>query len=146
MGAITVEDGGVELIRALQLDDRGLKEPLIRAIFGPAIVPFVDVGVMAFSAFGFELSPLHAGRQDIQNIVQDVKEREFGLWPLVAPMQMRVDRPIEVTTRDFRGNLMKDEGGMYGGAVGIHRPVLPDEGGLYEPQKYPVNSLILPYL
>ena len=141
-----MEDGCVKLIRALQLDDRGLKEPLIRAIFGPAIVPFVDVGVMEFMALGFELSPLHTGMQDIQNIVKDFKEREFGLWPFVAPMQMWVDIPIEVTTRDFRGNLMKDECGMYGGGVGIHRPVLPDEGGLYEPQKCPANSLILSYL
>jgi len=141
-----VENGGVELIGFMQLDNRGTKERVIRAIFGPAIVPFVDIGVMEFIARGFELLPLHAGMQDIQNIVKDFKEREFGLWPFVAPMQMRVDIPIEVTTRDFRGNLMKDECGMYGGAVGIHRPVLPDEGGLYEPQKYPVNSLILSYL
>ena len=50
-----MENGGVELIGLMQLDNRGLKERLIRAIFGPSIVPFIDVGVMEFIALGFEL-------------------------------------------------------------------------------------------
>ena len=56
-----MENRGVELIGVMQMDDRGFKERLIRAIFGPAIVPFVHVGVMEFVALGFELCPLNAG-------------------------------------------------------------------------------------
>ena len=62
-----MENGSIELIGLMQLDNRGLKERLIRAIFRPSIVPFIDVGVMEFIALGFELIPLHAGMQDIQN-------------------------------------------------------------------------------
>ena len=64
-----MENGGVELIGLMQLDNRGLQERLIRAIFGPSIVPFIDVGVMEFIALGFELIPLNPGMQDIQNVI-----------------------------------------------------------------------------
>ena len=77
-----MENGGVELIGLMQLDNRGIKERLIRAIFGPPIVPFIDVGVMEFIALGFELIPLHPGMQDIQNVVKDFVEREFWLCPI----------------------------------------------------------------
>jgi hypothetical protein len=69
-----VAHGGVELIGVMQLDDRGLKERLLRAIFRPAIVPFVDVGVMEFVALRCELVPLNPSMQDIQNLVQDLVE------------------------------------------------------------------------
>jgi len=39
-----MENGGVELIGLMQLDDRCFKERLVGAIFGPSIMPFVDIG------------------------------------------------------------------------------------------------------
>ena len=56
-----MKNGGVELVGVMQMENRGLKEGLIRAIFRPAIVPFLHVGVMEFAAIGVELGPLHAG-------------------------------------------------------------------------------------
>jgi hypothetical protein len=56
---------------------------LIRAIFGPSIVPFIDVGVMEFIAFGFELIPLNPGMQDIHFpfAVQKVQKLNFQGGP-----------------------------------------------------------------
>ena len=78
-------NGGVELIGLMQLENRRLKERLIRAIFGPSIVPFIDVGVMEFIALGFELIPLNPGMQDIQNVVKDFGSctRPLRIIPLV---------------------------------------------------------------
>lgn len=66
-----MKHGGVELIGVMQMENRGLKEGLIRASFGPAIVPCIHVGVMGFVAIGVELVPLHAGMEDIQNVVKE---------------------------------------------------------------------------
>ena len=104
-----MEDRGVELISVMQRDNRGLKEALIRAIFRPAMVPFVDVRVMEFVAFCFELVPLHPRMQARQNVVEDLVQGEFGLWPSVGPVQMGIDIAVEVSTRDCRGNVMEDE-------------------------------------
>ena len=76
-----MENGGVELIGLMQLDNRGLQERLIRAIFGPSIVPFIDVGVMEFIALGFELIPLHPGMQDIQNVVKRTSDTILSFSP-----------------------------------------------------------------
>jgi len=83
-----MENRGVELIGLRQLENRGMKECLIRAIFGPSIVPFIDVGVMEFIALGFELIPLNPSMQDIQNVVKDFVEREFWLWPCFGSFQI----------------------------------------------------------
>ena len=74
---------------------------------------------MEFVAFCFELVPLNPSMQDIQNVVKNLVEREFGLWPFVGPLQMGVDIAVEVSTRDFRGNVMEDEWGVYGVELGI---------------------------
>jgi hypothetical protein len=81
--------------------------------------------------------------QDIQNVVKNLVEREFGLWPFVGPLQMGVDIAVEVSTRDFRGNVMEDEWGVYGVELGIHRHILPDEGGVFKSQKRPCYPFIL---
>ena len=86
-----MENGGVELIGLMQLDNRGLKECLIRAIFGPSIVPFIDVGVMEFIALGFELIPLNPSMQDIQNVVKDFVEREFWLGSCSGSFQIGIN-------------------------------------------------------
>lgn len=104
-----MENGGVELIGVMQLDNRSLKERLIRAIFRPSIVPFLDVGVMEFIALGFELIPLNSGMQDIQNIVKDFVEREFWLWSCCGSFQMRINVSVKVFTRDFGRNPIVDE-------------------------------------
>ena len=101
-----MKNGGIELIGVMEMDDRSCKKRLIRAIFGPAIVPFVHVGVMEFVACGFELVPLNPGMEDIQNVVKDFVEREFGLWPFCGSFQMGVDISIKVFTRDFSWNPM----------------------------------------
>lgn len=56
-----MENGGIKLIRVMQVDDRRCKEGLIRTIFGPPIVPFVHVRVVEFLPVGFQLCPLNAG-------------------------------------------------------------------------------------
>src|SRR5262252_3308546 len=91
IGTITVKNGGVELIGVMQqMENRGLKEGLIRAIFRPAIVPFIHVGVMEFVAMGVELGPRHASMEDIQDVVKDFVERQFRLWPFFGLFQMGV--------------------------------------------------------
>jgi len=69
-----MEPRGVELIGVMQLDNRGMKECLIRAIFGPPIVPLVPVRVVEFLPVGFQLFPLHAGVKDIQDVMKDFVE------------------------------------------------------------------------
>jgi hypothetical protein len=115
------------------MDDGSFKERLIGPVFGPTIVPFVHIGVMEFIALGFELIPLHASMQDIQNVVKDFVEREFGLWPCFGSFQMGIDVSVKVLTRDFGGNPMVDKRRSRGFGLGIHRQILPDEGGSIEP-------------
>lgn len=124
-----MENGGVELIGVMQLDNRGMKERLIRAIFGPSIVPFIDVGVMEFIALGVELIPLNPGMQDIQNVVKDFVEREFWLWPCFGSFQMGINVSVKVFTRDFGRNPIVDERRHRSFELSIHRHLLPDEGG-----------------
>ena len=138
-----MEHRGVELVGVMQLDDRSLKEALIRAIFRPAIVPFVDIGVMEFVTFGFELVPLHPRMQDRQNVVKDLVEREFRLWPCVGPVQMGVDIAVEVSPGDFRRNVMEDEWRVYRVGLGIHRHILLNEGGGFKTQKRSSYSFII---
>ena len=124
-----MENGGVELIGLMQLDNRGIKERLIRAIFGPSIVPFIDVGVMEFIALGFELIPLNPGMQDVQNVVKDFVEREFWLWSCFGSFQIGINISVKVFTRDFGRNPIVDERRHRSFELDIHRPILPDEGG-----------------
>ena len=79
-----MKHGGVELISLVEMENRGLKECLIRAIFGPPIVPFIHVGVMEFVAMSLQLVPLNASMEDIQNVVKDFVERQFRLWPFLG--------------------------------------------------------------
>lgn len=104
-----MENGGVELSGVMQLENRSLKERLIRAIFRPSIVPCIDIGVMECIALGFALIPLHAGMQDIQNRVKDFVEREFWLWSCCGSFQMRINVSVKVFTRDFGRNPIGDE-------------------------------------
>ena len=69
-----MQNGGVELIGLVEMENRGLKERLIRAIFGPPMVPFIHVGVMEFVTMGLQLVPLNASVEDIQNVVKDFVE------------------------------------------------------------------------
>ena len=66
-----MEDRGVKLLGLMQMDNRGFKERLIGAIFGPSIVPFIDVAVMEFISLCFKLLPLNTPMQDIQNVVEN---------------------------------------------------------------------------
>jgi hypothetical protein len=61
------------------MDNRGLKKRLIGAIFGPAIVPLVDIGPVQFVLCGLELMPLDTSVQHVQDIVKDLVEGEFRL-------------------------------------------------------------------
>ena len=138
-----MKNGGIELIGLMEMEDRSGKKRLIRAIFGPAIVPFVHVGVMEFVACGFELVPLNPGMEDIQNVVKDFVEREFGLWPFCGSFQMGVDISIKVFTRDFSWNPMEDECRVCSFDLGIHHPILPDEGDSCESQTFSYYPFIL---
>jgi hypothetical protein len=141
-----VKNGGVELIGLVQMENRGLKERLIRAIFGPPIVPFIHVGVMEFVAIGLKLVPLKACMEDIKNVVKDFVERQLRPGPFFRSFQMGVNVSVKVSARDFGWNPMVDErrGGGFG--LGIHRQILPDEGGQFATQRLLYYSFILPYL
>jgi len=128
------------------MENRGLKECLIRAIFGPPIVPFIHVGVMEFVAIGLQLVPLNASMEDIQNVVKDFVERQLRLWPFFGSFQMGVNVSVKVFTRDFGWNPMVDERRGCGFGLGIHRQILPDAGGQFATQKLLHYSFILPYL
>ena len=129
-----MEHRGVELSGLLQLDNRGRQAGVIRAIFGPSIAPFIDVGVMEVLALGFELIPLNAGMQDIQNVVKDFVEREFWLWPCFGAFQMAINVSVKIFTRDFGRYPIVDKRRHRGFALGIHHPILPDAGGEIAPQ------------
>ena len=92
-------------------------------------MPFVDVGVMEFIALCFQLIPLNTCMQDIQNVVKDFIERKLWLWPCFGPFQMGINISVKVFTRDFGRNPMVDERSRGGFGLGIHRHILPDEGG-----------------
>ena len=141
-----MKHGGVELISLVEMENRGLKEGLIRAIFGPAIVPFIHVGVMEFVAIGVELVPLHAGMEDIQDVVKDFVERQFRLWPFFGLFQMGVNVSVKVFPRNFGWNPMVDKRRGCGFGVGIHRQILPDKGGQFTTQTLLYYPFILPYL
>ena len=126
-----MEPRGVELIGVMPLENRGRKECLRRAIFGPPIVPFIDVGVMEFIALDVELIPLHPGMQDIQNIVKDFVEREFWLWPCFGSFQMGIHVAVKVLTSDFGRHVIVNERRGGGCGLCIHRSVLPNEGGRF---------------
>jgi len=141
-----VEDRSVELIALMQMDNGGFKEGLIRAIFGPAMVPFVYIGVMEFVALGFELVPLNAGMEDIENVVKDFVERELGLGSFFGFFQMGINVPIKVFATDFSWNALIDERRGRGFELGIHRGILPDEGDQFEAPYFPYYLFILSYL
>jgi hypothetical protein len=85
MRAITVENRGIELLGGMEVDHGGLKESLIGAVFGPAVVPLVDVGPVQCVLAGFELVPLDARVQDVQDVVENLVEREsLGFGPFVG--------------------------------------------------------------
>src|ERR1700704_3086068 len=130
----------------MQMENRGRKEDLIRAIFRPAIVPFIHVGVMEFVAMVVELGPLHAGMEDIQDVVKDFVERQFRLWPFFGLFQMGVNVSVKVFPRDFGWNPMVDKRRGCGFGLGIHGPMLPDEGGLFTTQILLYYAFILAYL
>jgi hypothetical protein len=48
---------------------------------------------MEFVALGLELIPLHAGMEDVQDVVKDFVEREFWLWSFFRRL-MHID-PVE---------------------------------------------------
>lgn len=110
------------------------------------MVPFVHVRVMEFIAFGFELVPLNAGMEDIENVVKDFVERELGFWPFFGSFQMGVNLPVKVFATDLSRDVLVDERSGRGLELGIHRHLLSDEGGQFEAPYFPCYSLILPYL
>jgi hypothetical protein len=128
-----VEHREVKLIGLMQMDDRSCKEGLIRAIFGPPMVPFVHVGVVEFVALGLELVPLNASMEDIQNVVEDFVERQLRLWSCFGSFHMGFNVPVKVFARDLSWNPMVDERRGWGFEGGIHRHILLDEGGQFKP-------------
>jgi len=58
----------------MQVHHRRFKEGLIRALFGPSLVPFVHVRVVEFFPVGFQLGPLNACMEDIQDVIKDFVE------------------------------------------------------------------------
>jgi hypothetical protein len=69
-----MQDGDIELVGVFEVDHRGVKQCLIRPIFRPPMVPLVDVCPMQFILASLELTLLHAGVEDMQDIVEDFVE------------------------------------------------------------------------
>ena len=72
-------------------------------------MPFIHVGVMEFVAMGVELGPLHAGMEDIQDVVKNFVERQFRLWPFFGLFQMGVNVSVKVFPRDLGWKPMVDK-------------------------------------
>ena len=64
--------------------------------------------------------------------MKDCVEGELRLGSFLRSVEMRCNVTVEIFTRDFGRKAMVNE--RRGGSLGlcIHRPVLPDEGGLFE--------------
>ena len=65
----------------------------------------------------------------MSHLVKDFVERQFRLWPLFGPFQMGGNVLVKVFPRDFGWNPMVDKRRGCGFGLGIHRHILPDEGG-----------------
>src|SRR5262245_8342221 len=62
-----------------------------------------------FMALRFQLVPLNTRMQDIQYVVKDFVEREFGLWPCFGSLQMGSNVSVKVFTRDLGRNPIVDK-------------------------------------
>lgn len=69
-----MQDGSVELVSISQVDHRGVKQGVMRTVFRPSIVPLVDICPMQFILASLELTPLNAGVEYMQDIVEDFVE------------------------------------------------------------------------
>jgi hypothetical protein len=98
---------------------------------------------MEFVAMGVELGPLHAGMEDRQDVVKDFVERQFRLWPFFGLFQMGGNVSVKVFPRDLGWKSMVDKRRGCGFGLGIHRPILPDEGGPFTTQIFLYYSFIL---
>ena len=67
-------------------------------------MPLVDVGPMQLVAAGLELVPLNPSMQHVEDVVEDLVERELGSGSLHGSAQVRSDVMVEV----FAGNLFRD--------------------------------------
>ena len=96
------------------------------------MVPLIHVGGVECFPVGFPLFPLNAGVEDIQDVMKDFVEGELRLGAFLRSVYMGFNVTVEVFTRDFGRQAIVNE--RRGGGLGlcIHRPVLPDEGGLFE--------------
>ena len=106
-----MQDRDVKLVGGLEVDDRGLKQRLVGAILGPSIVPFIHIRPVEFLAIRFQLIPLEPGMEDVQNVIENLVERELGFGTFCGPFQGRGDIAVEVFARDLFGNLVVDERG-----------------------------------
>ena len=81
---------------------------------------------------GLPLFPLNAGVEDLQEGMKDFVEGELRRGSFLRSVSMRFNVTVEVLTRDCGRNAIVNErrGGGFG--LCIHRPGLPDEGGLFE--------------
>jgi hypothetical protein len=115
----------------MPVHDRRCQEGLLRAVFGPPMVPLVHVSGVAFVPVGVQWFPWHASVEDIQDGMKDCVECAFRVGSCLRSVYRRFNGAVEVLTRDLRRPAMVNERRGSGCGLWSHRPVLPDEGGLF---------------
>lgn len=88
-----MENRQVEKIVVVEPLYRGIKQTLVAAVFAPAVVVVIDV---APPDGGFELIPLHAGMQDVQDVVENLESRQLRIRPPCADGQMRLNVAVKI--------------------------------------------------
>jgi hypothetical protein len=136
-----MENRGIKLVGVVQMDHGGFKELLVGAVFGPAIVPLVDVRPVEFVLSRLELVPLKARVQDIQDIVENLVEGEFRLRTFCRLPQVWNDVVIELPPGDLRGDRIVEELAMgLSSRLGAHNNV-PTSGEIQDPIICPTSPL-----
>lgn len=72
-------------------------------------MPLVDVGPVQFVPFGLKLMPLDARVEDVQDIVKDLVEGEFGLRAFGGLLEVGGKVAVELSTADLGGNMIIEE-------------------------------------
>src|SRR3989338_3375109 len=78
---VAMQNREVKFVCQQQLLDAALKQIPVTAIPAPFEMPFVDIAPVQFIAVQFQLVPLDAGMQNVQNVAEDLVSRQFWLWP-----------------------------------------------------------------
>jgi hypothetical protein len=94
------------------------------------MVPCVHVSIVECVPVGLPWCPLHARVEDREEVMQDCVEGEVRLGSFLRSVSMRFHVTVKVLTSDWGRQAMVNERSGGGCGLGIHRPGLPEAGGL----------------